>query len=162
MDYVPLDAFRYASADTVTGPAIIVPHRARGETLLVTGGNDPMLCFLDGSHEGQGFEVSKASRFGGLAFEEIEFRVDWSSKFQYALVDIPLGALIVHDAGVDVVISVQTGQGFNDARRYPLEGAGVSSDRSEDVGFSKWKAFQRHGDELREVYAFEASKTGDV
>lgn len=162
MEFAPLGSFRYTKGSSAIGPAIILPARGRDNTMLVTGGEEPMFCFLDGPYAGDGFPAASAGNFSGLAFENVEFHVDWSSKFEYNLVEIPLGSLIVHDGGVDLVVAIKNNYRMDDAQRFPLTGSTSSSDRSKDIGFSKWKALQRQDGKLVEIFLFQSTRTADA
>ena len=162
MDYLPAKLLRPSKLDEVSGPAIVLPDPGREETFLVTGEERPYVCFLKGSHIGEGFLKEKAARWGGMAVEGVSFEVDLSSAFKPAVIDQPLGALI--RAGTELIILVGTTDhhGFKEATRVTLLSGLPDTSANTEVGFKKWRAVIGEEPNRLVVLDYEAARTANA
>jgi len=162
MDYVPAHLLRPARLDEVTGPAIVLPEPGREDAFLVTGGEQPYVCFIGGRHTGDGFLKEKAARWSGLAIEGVAFEVDADSAFRPAVIDQPLGAVIRAGTELQVYVGTTEGHGFKEATPVTLLGDLSASTSPIEVGFKKWRAVVGEGTNRLIVFEFEATKTANI
>ncbi|QAY78145.1 hypothetical protein [Sphingosinicella sp. BN140058] len=162
MAYIPIRLLRPSKVPDVKGPAIVFPLIGRDQgTMLVTGGEMPHVCFLEGTYVGEGFEQAKAGRWEGLALEHIEIEVDQTAQFRPALIRQPLGSIIRTGSSLEVIISIKDGHGFDTAARIPIEGT-AAEERELEVGFTKWRAVINEAAERRVIFTYTSEKTADM
>ena len=162
MDYFPAHLLRPAKLNEVSGPAIVLPEPGRNDGFLVTGGDRPYICFIEGAYVGDGFLKEKAARWSGMAIEDVRFEVDPASAFRPALIDQPLGALIRSGKELQVLVGTKDRHGFSEATRATLLDDLVATSADREVGFTKWRAVHDDGPHRISVFTFEATKTADV
>jgi len=162
MNYVPADLIRPVRLNEVAGPAIVLPEPGRDEAFLVTTGEQPYVCFINGTYVGDGFPMANAARWKGLAIEAVRFEVDQTSLFEPALIEQPLGALIRAGTDLSILIGIKDAHGFNDVTRVPVVCGLPASSADSEVGFRKWRAVAGDVSNPFVVFGFEATKTRNM
>jgi hypothetical protein len=162
MNYLPARLVRPAKLSEVAGPAIVLPNPGREEAFLVTGGEQPYVCFVTGSYIGNGFPKEKAARWSGLAIEGVGFELDVTSAFRPAFIDQPLGALIRAKDELLMYVGTPSGHGFEEAIRVEVQTGFPSSSTEAEVGFTKWRATVGEGASRLVVFEFDAAKKANV
>jgi hypothetical protein len=162
MDYLPARLLRPAKLSEVSGPAIVLPDPGRDDAFLVTGGDQPYVCFIEGNYVGDGFLKREAARWSGIAIEGVNFEVDRTSAFQPALIDQPLGALIRSGTELQVFVGAKERYGFREATRAALAADLPASSDNSEMGFTRWRAVIHDGLRQISVFTYEATKTANV
>lgn len=157
--YLPLNAIRFARTSQVVGPAIVLASPNRAVTFLVTGGTDSMLIHLSGQAEGSGAPTARAS-LEMIAIEGVSIEPDVTSAYRPALIEQPLGSLVLSDRGVEIVFMGDS-HGFPTAYRHPLAVDLAGQQGSGEVGFTRWRATIPRDQDRRVIFEFEATKLGD-
>ncbi|WP_156348859.1 hypothetical protein [Sphingomonas sp. Leaf230] len=161
MPYMQTGSFVIKTIRVISISAIVLQVGARKNSYLVTGASPSMVVRLDGDTEGSAFELANAGNVSGLSFEEILFEVDLDSSFQPAMVEQPLGALVMHDGGMYIIATTRSQHGFEDAALFPIGKATARPSGAAEVGFTKWRAVKVLGSERVEILKFEATKKAD-
>jgi hypothetical protein len=161
MPYTQTGSFDVKAVRVISGLGIVLQVGARKNSYLITGASPSMVIRLDGDTEGTAFELANAGNASGLSFQEIVLEVDLDSSFQPAMVEQPLGALVMHDGGMYIIATTRSQHGFEDAALYPISNATARPSGAPEVGFTKWRAVQELGGERIEIFKFEATKKAD-
>lgn len=160
--YLPTKFVRPTRVSDARGPAIVMPFVDRNEAMLVTGGAPAHTCFISGAYNGHGFLKEKAARWDGLAVEGVEFEVDLSSQFRPSLISQPLGAIIRTNGGLEILMAMKDGHGFDEAHRVPLDDGNSPTPDPLEAGFSRWRAVICQGSERIDVFTFESTVTANM
>lgn len=161
MDYFPAELMRPVKLSEVIGPAIVLPEPGRDDAFLVTGGDQPYVCFIQGRYVGDGFRKEQASRWSGTAIEGVSFEVDSTSAFKPAFIDQPLGSLV--RTGTELLVILGEKQnGLSEAIRATLLRDLPASSANSEIGFTKWRAILGNGPSRICVFKYEATRTANL
>lgn len=149
---IPIDQFSAARVDTnMKGFGILLELR-QGPILIDADGTCCMVVPLTGDIEFRHFRLPQGSPLRGLFFDEIQFVVDPSSRFNTHQMKCR-GALTFENDKLCLITS-PLDDSFNDDVSFPLP-LDVGSHDGVPVGFSKWSVGKMVGGEYHELWAFK-------
>lgn len=158
MAFLPSTIGKIADLKGVRTVAFARLLRGTGQSVLVTGGSEPHLVFLEGDRRGKGFPLKNIDSEDALIIEGVEFECDWNSTFEPALVDQPIGAFKIARDFYGLSIEGVDGHGFpvlkdidlgdsDVLRRDPLAGK---------TGYMRWKISKKWDDQKIALLTFES------
>lgn len=161
MTYKPASAYSVIEARDIKTVAIGRTISENSPFYLFTGGTTPMVVYLTGEYAGHSIELDSFRSEPILAIEGVEFEVDDEAIFRPALVQVPVGSLLLDDKGLAIVVSRGDRNGFPDAVTVYLNDDGATQRAKAVFGFKKWKAFKTDSDQRIDVISFESTTVAD-
>lgn len=156
MNYVSPCLFRPAPVGEVVGPAIVTPFSRPGETLLVTGGAEPFVCFLTGEYRGQGFPASGNTAWEGMAYEQMQIEVDLTSRFSPDSIDAPACSIIRTANGLQIRMRIDAGHGFKEMASVSIGGEFKAGSGTGRLGYKRWVSVIYDGERRIEIFSADA------
>jgi len=161
MAFLPSTIAKIADIKGVRNVAFVRLLKHSNLSVLLTGGSEPHIVFLDGDRKGKGFPLENVDPEDALIIEGIEFECDWDTMYQPALVDQPVGAFKIARDFYGLAVEGVDGHGFpvikdidlghtDVLRRDPLAG---------NTGFKTWRISKTVGDRKIDLFRFETTRT---
>lgn len=165
MSYIPVSIFRTAKIRDITDVAIAFEvTEGLSRVFLFTGGTAPMVMHLSDKFAGEGGDAGpeKLPDSSALVATDIQFEVDYKSAEPVYNIKVPVGALILSENEIGVLIQRNT-RGFSEVVPSFMNDADPEKRRTGPfVAFKKWRVVKRQEVHAHVLIEFESTKTGDL
>ena len=150
MTYLLPQHLRPTKLSEAQSPSIVRQTGKYGASFLVAGADEQtMVIFLDGQYQFRAFRRSEASNWEGLEIESVELELDVEEAADLSSIGRAPGMMVRRD-DVLTIVAVSDGP-FRRAIDVPVLSK-LDGSTGAAVGFPKWRAIVRVGDERRVVW----------